>query len=62
MDSVQEAFDNAEGDKAADVDVCKQAAVLRVPLLDALALFEACVEFYQGGAVDNRWFVDGCCV
>lgn len=44
MHAVQEALYHAEGDEATDVDVCQGAAVRCVPLLDALALFQACVE------------------
>jgi hypothetical protein len=41
MYAVQEAFDNTEGDEAANINVSKLAAVLEVPLLNALALFQA---------------------
>lgn len=52
MNAVQESLDHAEGDEAADVDVGQFAAVLRVPLFDALALFQACVELDDAHAVD----------
>lgn len=41
MYAVQEAFDNTEGDEAANINVNKLPAVLEVPLLNALALFQA---------------------
>ena len=62
MHAVQKALDDAEGDEAADVDVGEVSAVLGVPLFDALALFEAGVEFDDGYAVDDLvgFFGAGC--
>jgi hypothetical protein len=44
VDAVEEALYHAEGDEAADVDVCQGSAVLGVPLFHALPLFQAGVE------------------
>ena len=62
MHAVQKALDDAEGDEATDVDVGEVSAVLGVPLFDALALFEAGVEFDDGYAVDDLvgFFGAGC--
>lgn len=62
MHAVEKALDDAEGDEAADVDVGEVSAVLGVPLFDALALFEAGVEFDDGYAVDDLvgFFGAGC--
>ena len=59
--TVDEALDDAEGDEAADVDVGELSAVLEVPLFDALALFQAGVEFNDADPVDELG-LDGMCV
>ena len=44
MHAVEEAFDDAEGDEAADVNAADRVRVLRAPGFDAVALAEGEVE------------------
>lgn len=53
MHSIQEALNDAKRDEAANVDIGKLLAMLRVPLLDTLALPQACVKLDYAYAIHD---------